>query len=65
MKSLKFWIAMVAIVFGLGAQSGCIVAAAAAGGFIAADEIAEDDGEFDPFEDIIEDITDTEDGEDG
>ncbi len=63
--SLKSWLALGAALSATPFLSGCIVAAAATGGYIAADEIAEDDGEFDPFEDVIEDILDDEDGEDG
>ena len=40
--------------------NGCVLAAAAAGGAIAADEISEDDGQFDPFEDAYDEDPDTE-----
>ncbi|MEM6898211.1 MAG: hypothetical protein AAF583_00345 [Pseudomonadota bacterium] len=31
---------------------GCVIAAAGAGGYIAGEEISEDDGEFDPFDEF-------------
>ncbi|MBT8473655.1 MAG: hypothetical protein HKN14_06675 [Marinicaulis sp.] len=40
--------------------SGCVIAAAAAGGAIAADEIGEKDGKFDPLEDAYDGDESTE-----
>ncbi|MEO0983407.1 MAG: hypothetical protein AAFX03_12235 [Pseudomonadota bacterium] len=61
----KSWMIAAGIALGGFSTSGCVIAAVAAGGYVAVDEATENDGEFDPFEDVIEDITDTEDGEDG
>lgn len=63
--SNKTLAALAAILLGAPALSGCLFAAGAAGGAVAADEANENDGEFDPGEDVIDDITDDEDGVDG
>ncbi len=35
-----------------GAVTGCVAGAAAGAGYVAGDEINEDDGEFDPLEEV-------------
>lgn len=61
----KSWLALAAILGGPFALSGCLIVAAGAATGVVVDEINESDGEFDPFEDVIDDIRDKEDGEDG
>lgn len=39
---------------GSGGLAGCTLAAGAAGGAVAADELNEDDGEFDPLEETYD-----------
>lgn len=40
--------------------SGCALGAAAGAGAVAADEVSEDDGEFDPLEEAYDDNPDTQ-----
>ncbi len=49
----KFLMLIALMGFGL-STSGCILAAAAGAGAVAADEINEDDGEFDPLEEAYD-----------
>lgn len=51
---LKSLTALVALLFMSMSLSGCLLGAAAGAGAIAADEINEDDGEFDPLEEAYD-----------
>lgn len=53
-------ILMMFAILGMGiSTSGCLLGAAAGAGYIAADEINEDDGEFDPLEEAYDDDPET------
>jgi len=49
---------LLALLFGAASLAGCAAGIAATGGYVAGEEMAEDDNDFDPGEEAIDDDSD-------